>query len=379
MSGFLYCFVFFATLWVNNALVIPKSNGPSRRVHDKPLSDEEHYQKETFHNTDYDHEAFLGEKEAKTFNELSQEESKRRLGIIVDKIDTDKDNFVSLQELKEWIQHTQRKYIKDDCDRQWRNWNPFNKPELTWDAYKKYSYGYVEEQEAGDTYGYKEMIERDLRRWEKADQDQNGSLNKIEFMDFVHPEESLHMKDIIVIETMEDIDKNRDGKISIEEYIGDMYNDPDNDVESEPSWVQSEREQFINFRDKDRSGSMEFNEVRDWILPSEYDNSAAEANHLIYESDVDRDNQLSKEEILDKFDLFVGSDQGDTPEIMGEILTTARHLELEVKEDDKVRHEDELTTELQEILNEEHQETQRNVSPSEQEDQRKRTNADICH
>ncbi|GFY34589.1 uncharacterized protein TNCV_1372791 [Trichonephila clavipes] len=34
-------------------------------------------------------------------------------------------------------------------------------------------------------------------------------------------------------------------------------------------------------------------------------------------------------------------------------------------------HEDELTIELQEILNEEHQETQRNVSPSEQgEDER---------
>ncbi|GFT74160.1 uncharacterized protein TNCV_821531 [Trichonephila clavipes] len=30
-------------------------------------------------------------------------------------------------------------------------------------------------------------------------------------------------------------------------------------------------------------------------------------------------------------------------------------------------HEDELTIELQEVLNEEHQETQRNVSPSEQE------------
>ncbi|GFV41291.1 uncharacterized protein TNCV_383051 [Trichonephila clavipes] len=31
-------------------------------------------------------------------------------------------------------------------------------------------------------------------------------------------------------------------------------------------------------------------------------------------------------------------------------------------------HEDELTIELQEILNEEHQETKRNVSPSEQEE-----------
>ncbi|GFW34419.1 uncharacterized protein TNCV_221451 [Trichonephila clavipes] len=58
---------------------------------------------------------------------------------------------------------------------------------------------------------------------------------------------------------------------------------------------------------------------------------------------------------------------------MDEILTTARDLELEMNEDEIeeliIGHEDELTTEeLQEILNEEHQETQRNVSPSEQEE-----------
>ncbi|GFR15826.1 HTH CENPB-type domain-containing protein [Trichonephila clavata] len=44
-----------------------------------------------------------------------------------------------------------------------------------------------------------------------------------------------------------------------------------------------------------------------------------------------------------------GGDQGDTPEIMDEILTTARDLELEVNEDDIeefiMGHEDELTTE----------------------------------
>ncbi|GFW76423.1 hypothetical protein TNCV_1582021 [Trichonephila clavipes] len=75
---------------------------------------------------------------------------------------------------------------------------------------------------------------------------------------------------------------------------------------------------------------------------------------------------------LDNEHIF-GGDQGCTPEIMDEILTTARYLELEVNEDDIeeliMGHEDELTTEeLQEILNEEHQETQRNVSSSEQEE-----------
>ncbi|GFV41411.1 hypothetical protein TNCV_3090211 [Trichonephila clavipes] len=77
---------------------------------------------------------------------------------------------------------------------------------------------------------------------------------------------------------------------------------------------------------------------------------------------------------LDNEHIFRG-DQGYTPEIMDEILTTARDLELEVNEDDIeeliMGHKYELTTELQEILNEEHRETQRNVSPSEQvEDER---------
>ncbi|GFT47855.1 uncharacterized protein TNCV_4224511 [Trichonephila clavipes] len=59
---------------------------------------------------------------------------------------------------------------------------------------------------------------------------------------------------------------------------------------------------------------------------------------------------------------------------MDEILTIARDLELEVNEEDIeeliMGHEDELTIEeLLEILNEEHQETQRNVFPSEQEEE----------
>ncbi|GFW12176.1 uncharacterized protein TNCV_4936201 [Trichonephila clavipes] len=60
---------------------------------------------------------------------------------------------------------------------------------------------------------------------------------------------------------------------------------------------------------------------------------------------------------------------------MDEILTTARDLDLEVNEDDIeefiMGHEDELMTEeLQGIWNEEYQETQQNVSPEQEEDER---------
>lgn len=57
---------------------IPKPD--EKRVLDNDiLSHAKHYENEE-HNKQYDHEAFLGEDEAKTFDELTPEESRRRLG-----------------------------------------------------------------------------------------------------------------------------------------------------------------------------------------------------------------------------------------------------------------------------------------------------------
>lgn len=71
---------------------------------------------------------------------------------------------------------------------------------------------------------YKQMMTRDRRRWSVADVDRDEALNKEEFFAFLHPEETGHMRDIVVVETMEDIDKDKDGKISLEEYIGNFVN-----------------------------------------------------------------------------------------------------------------------------------------------------------
>lgn len=74
----------------------------------KDLSDETHYEGEA-HNTDYDHEAFLGKEEAKTFEQLPPAEAKRRLGVIVDKIDKNGDSKVDEEELVDWVRHVARR------------------------------------------------------------------------------------------------------------------------------------------------------------------------------------------------------------------------------------------------------------------------------
>ncbi|KAL9704612.1 hypothetical protein quinque_008130 [Culex quinquefasciatus] len=73
--------------------------------------------------------------------------------------------------------------------------------------------------------------------------------------------------------------------------------------------------------DKDKDGLMDHQEVKDWIIPADFDHAEAEARHLIYEADSDADEKLTKEEIVEKYDLFVGSQATD----FGEALT--RHDE----------------------------------------------------
>ena len=41
------------------------------------------------------------------------------------------------------------------------------------------------------------------------------------------------------------------------------------------------------FRDKDGDGKLNREELKQWIMPENYDHAKAEAAHLIYESDTD--------------------------------------------------------------------------------------------
>ncbi|XP_033751878.1 calumenin-like isoform X1 [Pecten maximus] len=305
---------------------IPKPG--DKRVHETKLSDLPH-DDDNEHNEDYDHEAFLGKDDAQDFDDLSPEESKERLAIIVDKIDVNKDGKVTETELKEWIQFIQRRYIVTDTERMWKE-HDLEEDKLHWKSYMKRTYGYEDSPDSVDspTFSYKDTIDRDHRRWEAADTDKDMKLSKDEFVHFLHPEDSDHMRDVVVQETIEDIDKDKDGYISLDEYISDVYDEDDEDDEhdeapheGEPDWVVSERQQFESHRDHNKDGKLDKDEVREWIMPEDFDHSGAEATHLMNSADENRDGDLSKDEILEHYDLFVGSQATD----FGEALT--RHDE----------------------------------------------------
>lgn len=78
----------------------------------------------------------------------------------------------------------------------------------------------LDRQSANEGFSYKKLLKRDRRRWDAADINIDGVLNREEFAAFLHPEEMSHMRDLVVYETLEDIDKDGDKKISVDEYIG---------------------------------------------------------------------------------------------------------------------------------------------------------------
>ncbi|OBS69730.1 hypothetical protein A6R68_01729 [Neotoma lepida] len=85
------------------------------------------------------------------------------------------------------------------------------------------------------------MVQPDLEldKWLPEDNQREA------FTVFLHPEEFEHMKEIVVWETLEDINKNEDGFVDQDEYIVDMFSHENNIPESD--WVLFKQEQFNDF------------------------------------------------------------------------------------------------------------------------------------
>ena len=52
---------------------------------------------------------------------------------------------------------------------------------------------------------------------------------------------------------------------------------------------------------------MSFEEIKAWIIPDDFDHADTESQYLMSRADADGDQLLTKNEVLDQYDVFVGS------------------------------------------------------------------------
>jgi len=281
---------------------------------------EAHFDGEGEHNEAYDHEAFLGD-EAEQFASLTPEEARVKLALVVDKIDQDNDTLVTEAELTKWIKETAQRSVDRRTEEFWTRNNPGGESEISWDKYRAIQYGFLTDSHIADEGGrwkgeddvdeetlgiYKQLELRDRRRWTVADRNKNLQLSKDEFAAFIHPEHAEHMGDILISETMADFDQDGDGKLDLAEYVKNIFGDTKEVADWDNGGIQ-----FRSWRDHDHDGFIDKAELRSWMMPAEYDQHQAEAQHLIHEADRNNDGMLSKTEVLESQGVFVASQATD--------------------------------------------------------------------
>jgi len=249
-----------------------------------------------------------------SFDSLTPEESKKRLLLLLPKVDTNKDLSITEAELGVWVRSQIMDYVKRDAQKALPH-DDINKDGLvSWVEYVTSTYGevYLDEKLSpeDDDSNYVNFVKRDKVRFDMADADKDSILNFEEFTAFQHPEEFKYMADIVIEETLEDMDEDKDGKISLKEYIGDFLEEEEGE-EEDNEWLEQEKASFINKKDKNSDGYLDRAELADWVVPQDMLAHEDEAKHLVKAADDNKDGVLTYDEVLNNYNVFVGSQATD--------------------------------------------------------------------
>ena len=97
-----------------------------------------------------------------------------------------------------------------------------------------------------------------------------------------------------------------DGKLTLAEFVHHLYGDTKNVAEWDSAGLQ-----FRTFRDHNKDGVIDKDELMLWIHPKDFDTHKAEADHLVRSADSNGDLKLSMEEVLENYSIFVSSQATD--------------------------------------------------------------------
>ncbi|NXG01768.1 RCN2 protein, partial [Sakesphorus luctuosus] len=221
----------------------------------------------------------------------------------------------STDELSSWIQQSFKHYVTQEAKQHFNDYDKDGDGLVSWKEYNLQVYDRVidfdedtaledQEEEA-----FRQLHLKEKKRFDQANRDDVPALNLDEYVAFEHPEEVEYMTDFVIQEALEEHDKDGDGFVSLEEFLGDYRRDPT--AREDPEWILVEKDRFVNDYDKDHDGKLNPQELLSWTVPNNQGIAQEEALHLIEEMDLNNDKKLSEAEILKNQDLFLNSEATD--------------------------------------------------------------------
>ncbi|XP_072551777.1 reticulocalbin-2 isoform X2 [Salminus brasiliensis] len=258
--------------------------------------------------------AFLDAEDQVDIKKLSPSDQRKKMVEIVRRIDTDSDKYLSSEEITLWIQKVYRRYAMDDAKERFPGFDTNSDGLVSWDEYNMVMHGHSVEVDDNAVLGDPEeeslrfLHLKEKRRFDFADADGTSGLNVTEFLAFTHPSEVDHMSDFAIEDVLSEYDMDKDGFISLSEFIGDLKAKESD----EPSqWEAEETVRFKDLYDQNKDGKLNRDEQLRWVAPNSYGSAREEAVHLIMEMDQDGDERLSEAEILKNQGIFMNSEVTD--------------------------------------------------------------------
>jgi len=149
------------------------------------------------HDSKFDHGAILGSlKEIDAFGKMNKNQSQEKLSEYFDKIDADKDGYLTAEELEKWVSKSLRTLDKDMAVERFGDVDKDKDGKLIWSEYLHEAFGVTPDEYANMTEVDKQDHDSDLtdvpyehKKFILCDKDKDGSLSVEEFAVFSYPQD----------------------------------------------------------------------------------------------------------------------------------------------------------------------------------------------